>query len=61
MSNDDLDEIMDDSFSFFAEELIKSIFDYQLGRIFNNKKELAWPSMNKKIVATIITTSNPKK
>ena len=38
--NDDQDEIMDNSFSFFAEELIKSIFDYQLGRIFNNKKEL---------------------
>jgi hypothetical protein len=38
MSNDDQDEIMDDSFSFFAEELIKSIFDYQLGRIFNNKE-----------------------
>lgn len=39
MSNDDQDEIMDDSFSFFAEELIKSIFDYQLGRIFNNKEK----------------------
>ena len=37
--NDDQDKIMDDSFSFFAEKLIKSIFDYQLGRIFNNKEK----------------------
>lgn len=32
-----LSECKFNSFSIFAEELIKSIFDYQLARIFNNK------------------------